>query len=163
MAKQKEIKTNAMRILDKAKIPYKTNTYACEEFIDGVHIADMLGQDYACSFKTLVTTGKTGEHYVFALPVDQEVDFKKAAKAVGEKSIEMVHVKDIQGLTGYIRGGCTPIGMKKQFKTVVHASALDFEEIIISGGRLGLQLMLSPTDLQKVTGAVFEDIIMESC
>ena len=110
--KEKDIKTNAMRILDKNKIPYQVNTYECEEFIDGVHVADMMGQSYDQSFKTLVTVGKSGEHYVFALPIDRELDLKKAARAVGEKSVEMIHVKDINQITGYIRGGCTPIGMK---------------------------------------------------
>ena len=160
MAKQKDVKTNAMRILDREKVPYRVNSYHCEDFIDGVHIADMLGQEYARSFKTLVTTGRSGEHYVFALPVDRELDLKKAAKAVGEKSVEMLPVKEIQGVTGYIRGGCTPIGMKKHYKTVVHVSALQFDEIIISGGRLGLQLLLSPRDLQRVSDAEFEDIII---
>lgn len=120
--KEKDIKTNAMRILDKNRIPYQVNTYECEEFIDGIHIADMLGQSYDQSFKTLVTVGKSGEHYVFAIPIDRELDLKKAAKAVGEKSVEMIHVKDINQITGYIRGGCTPIGMKKNYVTVLHNS-----------------------------------------
>ena len=115
MAKEKENKTNAMRMLDKNKINYEVNTYECDEFIDGVHIADMLGQPYESSFKTLVTEGKSKNYYVFAIPIALELDMKKAAKAVGEKSIEMVHVKDINAVTGYIRGGCTPIGMKKQY------------------------------------------------
>ena len=116
----KEAKTNAMRMLDKLKIDYDVHSYECEEFIDGVHIADMLGQSRDSSFKTLVTVGKSGNYYVFALPVDRELDMKKCARAVGEKSLEMVHVKDINAVTGYIRGGCTPIGMKKQFRTVIH-------------------------------------------
>ncbi|MGN0467568.1 MAG: Cys-tRNA(Pro) deacylase [Acutalibacteraceae bacterium] len=161
MSKEKQVKTNAMRILDKKKIPYKVNYYQCDEFIDGVHIADMLSQPYEISFKTLVTTGKSGEHYVFVLPVDKEIDFKKAAKAVGEKSIEMVHVKDIKNLTGYIRGGCTSIGMKKQFKTVVDQSVENHEEIIISGGALGVQLMLKPSDLLKAANAGTADIVFE--
>lgn len=159
MGRQKETKTNAIRILDKEKVPYRMNTYACGEFIDGVHVADMLGQSYDSSFKTLITTGKSGEHYVFALPVDKELDLKKAAKAVGEKSLEMLPVKEIFGVSGYIRGGCTPIGMQKQYKTVIHESALQFEEIIISGGRLGLQIMLSPGDLQRVVKAELSDIV----
>ncbi|MGN1418751.1 MAG: Cys-tRNA(Pro) deacylase [Acutalibacteraceae bacterium] len=161
MAKEKQVKTNAMRILDKKKIPYKVNYYQCDEFIDGVHIADMLSQPYEISFKTLVTTGKSGEHYVFVLPVDKEIDFKKAAKAVGEKSIEMVHVKDIKNLTGYIRGGCTSIGMKKQFRTVVDSSATFHEEVIVSGGALGVQLMLRPEDLLKAANAETADICFE--
>lgn len=159
MAKDKQIKTNAMRILDKKKIAYKVNYYECDEFIDGVHIADKLSQSYDMSFKTLVAVGKSKEYYVFCLPVDKEVDLKKAAKSVGEKSVELLHVKDIKNVTGYIRGGCTPIGMKKQFKTVIHESVLDFGEIIISGGALGIQLMLSPKGLIEAVGAETHDII----
>lgn len=159
MAKQKDIKTNAMRILDKSKTPYKVNYYNCEEFIDGVHIADMLSQSYDMSFKTLVAVGKSKENYVFCLPVDKELDLKKAAKSVGEKSVELLHVKDIKNVTGYIRGGCTPIGMKKQFKTVIHASALVFDEIIISGGALGVQLIISPQSLISLIGAKAEEIV----
>ena len=159
MAKEKEVKTNAMRILDKLKIPYTVNTYECDEFIDGVHIADMLGQSYDSSFKTLVLVGKSKNYYVFALPIDKELDMKKCARAVGEKSLEMVHVKDINAVTGYIRGGCTPIGMKKQYRTVIHSSAQDFDRIIVSGGRLGTQLELAPADLAKACGGEFADII----
>lgn len=159
--KEKDVKTNAMRILDKNKISYSVNTYQCDEFIDGVHIADMLGQSYEISFKTLVAVGKSKSYFVFALPVDKELDLKKAAKAVGEKSVELLHVKDINAVTGYIRGGCTPIGMKKQYKTVIHSTALNHSRIIVSGGRLGSQIELSPFDLAKVTGAEFVDIIME--
>ena len=149
MAKEKEIKT------------YKVHTYECDEFIDGVHIAELLGEDCASCLKTLVTKGKSGNYYVFALPVDKELDMKKCARAVGEKSLEMVHVKDINAVTGYIRGGCTPIGMKKQYKTVIHSSAQDFEQIIVSGGKLGAQLELTPQDLAKACQAVFEDIIAD--
>ncbi len=156
--KEKDIKTNAMRILDKNKIPYQVNTYECEEFIDGVHVADMMGQSYDQSFKTLVTVGKSGEHYVFALPIDRELDLKKAARAVGEKSVEMIHVKDINQITGYIRGGCTPIGMKKNYITVLHSSILTLDEVIISGGRIGSQIQLKPDDLIRVTNAKVEDI-----
>lgn len=155
----KEVKTNAMRILDKNKISYTLNTYECKEFIDGVTIARELGQSCNISFKTLVAVGKTGNYYVFALPVDRELDLKKAAKAVGEKNIELLHVKDINKVTGYIRGGCTPIGMKKQYPTVIHNSAAELPEMIISGGRLGAQIFLAPQDLLKVTGGKFADII----
>ena len=155
----KEVKTNAMRILDKNKIAYTLNTYECKEFIDGVTIARELGQSCDVSFKTLVAVGKTGNYYVFALPVDKELDLKKAAKSVGEKNIELLHVKDINKVTGYIRGGCTPIGMKKQYPTVVHDSAAQLSEMIISGGRLGAQIFLAPQDLLKVTGGKFADII----
>ena len=159
MAKDKGLKTNAMRILDKNKIPYKVNYYECDEFIDGIHIADMLSQSYDCTFKTLVAVGKSGENYVFCLPIDKEVDLKKAAKSVGEKSVELLHVKDIKNVTGYIRGGCTPIGMKKQFRTVFHESILSFDEIIISGGALGVQLFIAPTDLIRCIRAETHDII----
>ncbi len=161
MAKEKNIKTNAMRILEKNKIPYRANFYSCEEFIDGIHIADMLSQSYDMSFKTLVAVGKSKENYVFVLPVDRELDLKKAAKSVGEKSVELLHVRDIRDVTGYIRGGCTAIGMKKQFKTVIHSSCLGFDEIIISGGALGVQLFIRPTDFLKITKAQALDIIFE--
>ena len=161
MAKDKQVKTNAMRILEKKKIAYKVNYYECDEFIDGMHIADKLSQSYDMSFKTLVAVGKSKEYYVFCLPVDKEVDLKKAAKSVGEKSVELLHVKDIKNITGYIRGGCTPIGMKKQFKTVIHESVLTFDEIIISGGALGIQIMLSPKGLIDAVGAETHDIIFK--
>ena len=160
MAKEKGIKTNAMRILDKSKTPYKVNYYSCDEFIDGMHIADKLSQSYDMSFKTLVAVGKSKENYVFCLPVDKELDLKKASKSVGEKSVELLHVKDIKNVTGYIRGGCTPIGMKKQFRTVIHSSVLDFDEIIISGGALGVQLFIAPSDLISLIGAKTEEIIL---
>ena len=158
--KDKDIKTNAMRILDKNKITYVVKTYECEEFIDGIHVADMLGQSYDISFKTLVTVGKTKNYYVFVIPINQELDMKKAAKAVGEKSIEMIHVKDINQVTGYIRGGCTPIGMKKNYPTVIHSSALEHDMIIVSGGRIGSQIQLAPQDLIRVTNGKAEDIIL---
>lgn len=159
MAK-KENKTNAMRILDKNKVVYRIKTYECDEFIDGLHVADMNGDSYEQSFKTLVTIGKTGAYYVFVIPIDQELDLKKAAKLVNEKSIEMIHVKDINAVTGYIRGGCTPLGMKKLYPTVIQESAKNFNEIIISGGRIGMQILLDPLDLAKVVNARFADIIV---
>ena len=160
--KDKDIKTNAMRFLDSKKIAYSVNTYECEDFIDGVHIAQMLGQDENMSYKTLVTKGKSGGYFVFVLPVAKELDMKKAAKAVSEKSVEMVHVKDINAVTGYIRGGCSPLGMKKQFPTVVDQSAQGFETIIISGGRLGSQIMLSPSDLVSACDGSFGDIVFDA-
>lgn len=160
MAK-KETKTNAMRILDRSKIPYRINNYECDEFIDGVHIADKLGQSYDVTFKTLVMQGRSGSFYVFVVPIHREVDLKKAAKVVGEKSLEMVHVKDIQQVTGYIRGGCSPVGMKKSYPTIIHCSAEGLKEVIISGGRLGTQIFLSPKDLAEVTGGTFADITSE--
>ena len=156
----KEVKTNAMRILDRNKIKYTLNTYECDNFIDGVSVADALGQDYDMSFKTLVTVGKSGQYYVFGIPIAEELDMKKAAKVVGEKSVEMLHVKDINKVTGYIRGGCTPIGMKKQYPTVIHESAKKYDTIIVSGGRIGAQIFLAPDDLIKVTGGKYEDIIV---
>ncbi len=157
----KEVKTNAMRILERSKIPYKLNRYECKEFIDGVHIADMLGQRYDMSFKTIVTIGKSGGYYVFALPVDKELDLKKAAKAASEKNVELLPVKDINKVTGYIRGGCTPMGMKKQYPVIIHESALVFDEIIISGGRIGEQIFISPKDLLSVTNGKTADVIKE--
>ena len=155
----KEQKTNAMRILDTNKIAYTVNTYECDEFIDGVTVADQLGQPYESSYKTLVAVGKSGGHYVFVLPIAEELDLKAAARAVGEKSVELIHVKDIFALTGYIRGGCTPIGMKKAFPTVIHESVLTFDTVIISGGRIGAQILIAPADLVKVTRAKVADII----
>lgn len=151
--KDNETKTNAMRILDKAGIAYKPQFYECDEFIDAVHIADQLGQSYDMSFKTLVTVAKSGEYYVFVIPIDKELDLKAAAKSVGEKSVEMIHVRDITKVTGYIRGGCTPIGMKKQYKTVIDETAILFDEIIISGGLRGAQIFIAPDDLIRVTNA----------
>ena len=161
MAKDKAIKTNAMRILEKKKIPFKVNYYSCDEFIDGMHIADKLGQSYEISFKTLVAVGKSKEHYVFVLPVHRELDLKKAAKSVGEKSVELLHVKDIKDVTGYIRGGCTAIGMKKQFRTVIHSSCLEYSEIIISGGALGVQLFISPENFLRASDGVAVNIIFD--
>ena len=155
----KEAKTNAMRILDKNKIPYEMNTYTCDEFIDGCHIADQLGQPYERSFKTLVTVGKSKNYFVFAIPVDKELNLKAAAKAAGEKNVELIHVKDINAITGYIRGGCTAIGMKKQYPTVIDQSAADFDTIIISGGRIGSQIFLAPDDFIRATGGSYGDIL----
>ena len=160
MAKDKEIKTNAMRILDRCKVKYTVNLYECEEFIDGIHIADMLGQPYEITFKTLVTLGKSGQYYVFVLPINKEVDFKKAAKVVEEKSLEMVHVKDINKITGYVRGGVTPLGMKKQYITVIDDSAKKYAEIIISGGKLGTQIIVNPNDLLKVLNGKYAQILL---
>lgn len=157
----KEVKTNAMRILDRLKLPYTLNSYECKEFIDGIHIADMLGQDPAQSFKTLVCSGKGGGYYVFVLPVARELDLKKAARAVGAKAVELLPVKEINAVTGYIRGGCTAIGMKKQYPTVIDQSAGEFDRIIISGGRIGSQIFLAPDDFIKATGGSYGDILAE--
>lgn len=157
MAKEKEIKTNAMRILDKKKIPYEALQYECDEFIDGIHTAEKTGAAPEQSFKTLVLQGKSRQYYVFVLPVAQEVQLKAAAKAAGEKSIEMIHVKDITAVTGYVRGGCSPLGMKKQYPVFLHKSALNYEKIYISGGRIGTTLYMSVQDLLAVTGGRIED------
>lgn len=156
----KELKTNAMRFLDKSKIEYTVQTYECEEFIDGIHTAEKLGQPLEETFKTLVAHGKSGSYYCFLLPVALELDLKKAARSVGEKSVELLHVKDITAVTGYVRGGCTPIGMKKQFRTVVHKSAEELPLFYISGGRIGTQIRLSPQELVKAIRGSFEDIIL---
>ena len=163
MSKQKEDKaknkTNAMRILDTKKIPYTTHTYECDEFIDAIQIADMLGLPYEKVYKTLVTQGSSKNYYVFVIPIAEELDMKKAARSVGEKSVAMLHVKDINAVTGYIRGGCTAIGMKKQYVTRIEQSAQKLEKIIVSGGKLGMQLELTPQDLAAASGAEFADII----
>lgn len=158
MAKDKTEKTNVMRTLDQKKIEYRHYSYADTDAISGVEVAEVLGQDPETVFKTLVTTGRTGEHYVFMIPVAEELDLKKAAAAVGEKSIEMLKSKELLPLTGYIHGGCSPIGMKKQFKTTVHSSALDLGTIIFSAGKIGYQVEITPEDLKKVTGCSFAEL-----
>ena len=158
---KKELKTNAMRMLDRMKIPYEYETYECEDFTDGIETADKLGYDHALVYKTLVTTGKSGEHYVFVIPIEAEIDFKKAAKAVGEKSLEMLHLKNLTKVTGYVRGGCTAIGMKKQFPTVIQKDAEELTQMRVSGGKLGMQLKLAPADLKKAAKAQFADVIRD--
>ena len=158
----KEAKTNAMRMLDRQKVKYEAFSYECDEFIDGIHSADKIGAPYDQSFKTLVMEGKSGGYFVFVVPIEKEVDRKAAAKAVGEKTVDMIHVKDITKITGYVRGGCSPLGMKKPYPVVFDASAGEFEEIYVSGGRIGLTLKVSLTDLLKVTGGKLADIIMQT-
>lgn len=157
----KKEKTNVMRVLDSKKIKYEEHYYGDGEAISGVKVADYLGQDANKVFKTLVTTGKSGAHYVFMVPVAEELDLKKAAKVVGEKSIEMLKSKDLLGLTGYVHGGCSPIGMKKNFKTIIHHTAADYDTIMFSGGKIGFQVELSFEDLCKVIKADAADIICE--
>ena len=151
-------KTNAMRKLDALKLPYKEHTYTDTDAISGVEVASVLDQEAGRVFKTLVTRGKTGSYYVFMVPVAEELDLKKAAKAVGEKSIEMIKSKELLPLTGYVHGGCSPIGMKKQFTTVIHKTAKNFETMIFSGGKIGYQVELSLEDLLKVIPAKLEDV-----
>lgn len=154
-----EIKTNAMRILDRAKIPYQHYSYETDgEHVDGISVATKMGQPLEHVYKTLVTAGKSGGHYVFVIPVAAELDLKKAAKAVGEKSVQMIHVKDINKLTGYIRGGCSPIGMKKQFPTVLSESARALNTVIVSGGKIGFQVELKPDALLGLIGGKYGDI-----
>lgn len=153
-------KTNAMRILDKNKIEYNSLTYdASDGHIDGAAVAEKTGQDPKTVYKTLVTMGNSKNLYVFVLPVLEELDLKKGAKVSGEKKIEMIHVKDINNLTGYIRGGCSPIGMKKQYKTFIQKDALNLEKIVFSGGKIGLQIEMNPKDIEKAIRVEFEDII----
>nr|WP_296484472.1 Cys-tRNA(Pro) deacylase [uncultured Acetatifactor sp.] len=159
MAKQKEIKTNAMRILESMKLPYTHITYECNEFVDAIQIADMLSLPYEKVYKTLVTVGSSRDYFVFVIPIAEELDLKAAARSVGQKSVEMIHVKDINKITGYIRGGCTAIGMKKQYVTKIDLSARAQEKIIVSGGRIGSQLELSPEDLARASGAEFADLV----
>lgn len=159
MAKNKEIKTNAMRILEREKIPFEHYTYECDEFIDGIQIADKLSLPYEKVYKTLVTAGNSRNYFVFVIPVAEELDLKKAARSVGEKAVTMLHVKDINQVTGYIRGGCSAIGMKKQYVTRLDESAKEQEQIIISGGRIGSQIEIKPEDMLKVCGGEFADII----
>ena len=156
---KKEVKTNAMRILDRKKISYEYQTYECDEFTDGIETADKLNLPHEQVYKTIVTTGKSGEHYVFVLPIEAEIDFKKAAKVVGEKSLEMLHLKELTKVTGYVRGGCTSIGMKKQFPTVIQEDAKELDHMHVSGGKLGMQLTLLPEDLAKAANAQFADVI----
>ncbi len=159
MAKQKEVKTNAMRILDTMRIPYRHLTYECGEFVDGIQVADMLGLPHEKVYKTLVTAGGNGNYFVFVIPIAEELDLKAAARSVGEKSVEMIPVKEINRVTGYIRGGCTAVGMKKQYVTRIHSAAKELPEIIVSGGKIGSQLVLAPEDLARAAGAEFADIV----
>ena len=149
MAKEKEIKTNAMRILDRQKIKYEVLQYECDEFIDGLHTAEKTGAPVEQSFKTLVAQGKSKQYYVLVLPIAEEVDLKKAAKAVG----------DITAVSGYVRGGCSPIGMKKQYPTVIQECAAQFDKVYVSGGRIGTTLCMAPEDLKKVSRAEYADFI----
>ena len=158
-----EFKTNVMRILDKAKVKYSALEYPHEDgvCVDGVTVAELVGIDPAGVFKTLVTKGSSKAYFVFVIPVAEELDLKKAAKAVGEKSVEMIHVSEINAVTGYIRGGCSPIGMKKKYPTYINDTAQNFDTDAVSAGVCGCTLLLSPSDLQKATECTFADIIKE--
>ena len=153
-------KTNVMRFLDQKKVEYTPHQYPHgDEAIDGITAAKLLGLDSAMVFKTLVTRGASKAIYVFVIPVAEELELKKAAKAVGEKSIAMIHVSEITALTGYVRGGCSPLGMKKQYKTVVHGSAESLERIVVSAGRIGYQVELPPKALIELTRGLFADVV----
>ena len=159
---KKEIKTNVMRILEKEKVPYEAHFYEHgKEAVDGVTVARLTGQDPAYVFKTLVTVSNKKEYYVFVIPVAEELDLKKAAKAVGAKSVEMIHVKEINKITGYIRGGCSPVGMKKQYVTTFHETAESNPVILVSGGKIGTQIACKPEDLREITRGQFADVIKE--
>ena len=151
-------KTNVMRILDQKKINYNTYSYIDTDAISGMEVVEVLGQNPNQVFKTLVTVSGKNINYVFVVPVNKELDLKKAAKVVGEKSIEMIKSKELLPLTGYIHGGCSPIGMKKMFKTVIDESCKNFETIIFSGGKIGYQVELKLEDIEKVIRVEYNDI-----
>ena len=155
-----ETKTNAVRIVETHKVPYTLHTYPCKEAVDGVTVAGMLGVEPERVYKTLVTQGKSGAYFVFVVPVEKELDLKKAARSVGEKAVAMIPVKDINRVTGYVRGGCSPVGMKKQFITRIDGSAVLIDRIFVSAGRIGQQMELSPDSIVQITGAEYDDITM---
>ena len=155
------IKTNVMRILEKEKVFFESYEYPHgKEAVDGVTVAKLLSQDPKTVFKTLVTTDGKKDYYVFVIPVEKELDLKKAANAVGEKSIEMIKSKELLPLTGYVHGGCSPIGMKKSFKTFVHETAKDFDTIVFSAGKIGCQVQLDVKDLEKMIRLGYADLVI---
>lgn len=158
MAKQE--KTNVMRTLERLKIPYQEHFYGDTDAISGVEVAAALGEDPARTFKTLVTVGKSKTHYVFMIPVAEELDLKKAAAAVGEKAIEMLKSKELLPQTGYVHGGCSPIGMKKQFRTVIHETAPQYETILFSAGKIGYQVECTLDGLRKAVPVETADVIV---
>lgn len=162
MSKQKEEKTNVMRVLEQKKVPYTPHTYPVGDAApDGVTVAQLLGQDPAAVFKTLVAKGASGGYYVFDVPVEATLDLKKAARAVGEKSIAMLPAKELLPLTGYVHGGCSPVGMKKRFPTVFHQSCLEHDTICVSAGKVGFQVEARPADLIALVGASTADVTAE--
>ncbi len=156
---KKEEKTNVMRVLDGKKVSYESHSYNPDPTMSGEEIAGILGEDPSKVFKTLVTQGKSGQYYVFVVPVRAELDLKKAAKASGEKAVSMIKQKELLPLTGYAHGGCSPIGMKKQFPTFIHESAARNDRIFVSAGKVGIQIELAPNDLISVAGCKIADII----
>ncbi len=160
MAKNKEEKTNVMRTLDQKKIPYTAFSYDPNGPIDGVSVAAETGLDAASVFKTLVTKGASGAYYVFDIPVAENLDLKKGAKAVGEKSIAMLPQKELLGLTGYVHGGCSPVGMKKQFPTVFHETVNELALVAVSAGKIGHQVQVKPDDLLNLLRAKTADVVV---
>ena len=158
MAKKIE-KTNVLRVLDSKKVQYESHSYEADPSLSGAEIAAILGEDTSKVFKTLVTRGKSGGYYVFVVPVEAELDLKKAAKAAGEKSIEMIRQKELLPLTVYVHGGCSPIGMKKLFPTYMHETAKDFDRVFVSAGKVGMQVELDPQALVDIVRLEFADII----
>ncbi|MBR6402126.1 MAG: Cys-tRNA(Pro) deacylase [Eubacterium sp.] len=150
-----------MRVLDSKKIDYKSHSYEPDATMTGEEIAALLGENPDKVFKTLVTQAKSGQYYVFVVPVKGELDLKKAAKAAGEKSISMIKQKDLLPLTGYVHGGCSPVGMKKHFPTFIHETAKDLDKIYVSAGKVGFQVELSPENLEKVSQSKYSDVIVE--
>ncbi len=156
--KNKEEKTNAIRLLEQKKLNFKVHDYSQSDVISGLDVANYLKENPDRVFKTLVTIGKSGSHYVFLVPVNKELNLKKAAQSVSEKNISMIKSKELLPLTGYIHGGCSPIGMKKFFTTIIDASAKDFDEIIFSAGKIGFQIEMNLTDLEKIIKFKFDEI-----
>lgn len=156
---KKDEKTNVMRLLDGKKILYESHTYEPDATLSGEEIAKILGEDADKVFKTLVTQGKSGAYYVFVVPVKAELDLKKAAKACGEKAVAMIKQKELLPLTGYVHGGCSPVGMKKPFPTFIHDTATGFDKVFVSAGKVGFQIEIAPDDLIKVSGCKVADII----
>lgn len=161
MAKEKAIKTNAMRMLDSLKISYEMQSYTCDEFVDGVTTADTLGLAHELVYKTLVTVTRSKAYYVFVLPIEAELDLKAAARAVNEKALELLPLKELTPVTGYVRGGCTAIGMKKAFPTVLDASAERLPYLHVSAGKPGMQIKLSVEDYKRASGAKVADVIVK--
>ena len=156
---KKDEKTNVMRLLDGKKIPYESHTYEPDATLTGEEIAKILGEDADKVFKTLVTRGKSGAYYVFVVPVKAELDLKKAAKACGEKAVAMIKQKELLPLTGYVHGGCSPVGMKKPFPTFIHDTATGFDKVFVSAGKVGFQIEIAPDDLIRVSECKVADII----
>ncbi len=152
-------RTNVMRILDQKKIAYESHSYEPDATMSGEEIAGILNEDKDKVFKTLVTQGKSGAYYVFVVPVAAELDLKKAAKAAGEKAVAMIKQKELLPLTGYVHGGCSPIGMKKHFPTFIHETAMDHERIYVSAGKVGFQIELSPADLISIADIKVDQIV----